>query len=85
MTDPFDHDAGRLEAALARWVADRELANPAGCAAELLVMVRGHGWRPIPALQPPPTPRPAQGLPAEYLERKAALAARTETPERTPE
>jgi len=75
MTDPYGSDAGRLEAAIARWLTDRGIPDPGACAAELVHMVRGHGWRPVAALQPPaPAERqPAQALPAEYLERKAAL------------
>lgn len=75
-TDPFDRDAGRLQAAIARWLADREVSDPAAGASELVLMARGHGWRPVPAMQPPPEHPPANGLPAEYLERKAALTAR---------
>lgn len=84
MTDPYGTDAGRLQAAIAAWLRDHGHTDPAVGAAELMHMVRGHGWRPIPALQPPaPAERqPAQALPAEYLERKRAL---TNRPERTPD
>lgn len=75
MTDPYGSDAGRLEAALARWLADRGIPDPGACAAELVHMVRGHGWRPIAALQPPERreDRPAPGPTAEYLAAKAAI------------
>ncbi|MEU4578991.1 hypothetical protein [Nonomuraea sp. NPDC023979] len=80
-TDPYASDAGRLKAALARWLTDHGFADPATGATELLHMVRGHGWRVVEALQPPPEPRPTQDLPAEYLAVKAALTNRERTPE----
>lgn len=77
-----DRDDGRLKAALTRWLADHGVSDPTIGAVEIVHIVRGHHWRPVEALRPPPAPQPSQGLPAEYLERKAALTARTEPPER---
>lgn len=65
---------GPLTAAYARWLTDHGVPDPATAAAELVLMARGHGWRPIEALQPPPQSSGGRReLPAEYLARKAAL------------
>ncbi|WP_084963319.1 hypothetical protein [Thermoactinospora rubra] len=78
MTDPFDRDAGRLEAAIARWLTDHDVSDPAAGAAELLLMVRGHGWRPVEALQPPTVDQRPSAPTEEFRRAKAALAARAE-------
>lgn len=62
----------RLQAAVTRWLADHDVPDPAAGAAELVLMVRGHGWRPVDALAEPP-PDPGAGQPAE--EWRAARAA----------
>lgn len=72
MTDPYASDSSRLQSAIVHWLTDRGVPDPAVGAVELVHIVRGHGWRPVPALQPPPEPTPG-GPTAEYLERKAAL------------
>lgn len=82
MPDPYAADSSRLQSAIARWLTDHGVTDPANGALELVHIVRGHGWRVVEALRPPPEPRPSSGLPAEYLAFKAALTARTE---RTPE
>ena len=75
MTDPYGSDAGRLQAAIAAWLRDHGHTDPAVGAVELMHMVRGHGWRPIAAMQPPERreDRPAPGPTAEYLAAKAAI------------
>lgn len=85
MTDPYDSDIGRLQAAIARWLSDNGVPDPAIGANEIVQIVRGHQWRPIEALKPlKATADPTPGGPtAEYLERKAALAARVTDPEKT--
>jgi hypothetical protein len=80
MSDPFASASSRLQSAIARWLTDHGVADPATGAVELVHIVRGHGWRAIEALQPPPEARPSQGLPDEYLERKAALTRPREEP-----
>lgn len=75
-TDPFEADGRRLVAAFTRRLADENHPDPGRLANELLVMARGHGWRPVEALQPPPRSTGTPGLPADYLERKAALDGR---------
>jgi hypothetical protein len=75
MTDPYGSDAGRLQAAIAAWLRDHGHTDPAVGAVELMHMVRGHGWRPVPALQPPERreDRPAPGPTPEYMAAKAAI------------
>ncbi|MGW5259636.1 hypothetical protein ACWEQG_01595 [Microbispora sp. NPDC004025] len=80
--DPFENDARRLAAAFTRRLRDAGAPTSDLLAGELVVMARGHGWRPVANLAPPPTP-PAEGgetaaprLPEEYLVRKAALDTR---------
>lgn len=77
MSDPYAADVSRLQSAVARWLTDHGVADPATKALEIVHIVRGHGWRVVDALRPPPESRPSRGLPAEYLERKAALTNRT--------
>jgi hypothetical protein len=73
MTDPYGSDAGRLQAAIAAWLRDHGHTDPAVGAVELMHMVRGHGWRPVPALQPvEPAERPGGPTP-EYMAAKAAI------------
>ncbi|MGR6922633.1 hypothetical protein ACU635_50980 [[Actinomadura] parvosata] len=81
MSDPFASASSRLQAAIARWLTDHGVPDPATGAVELVHIVRGHGWRVVEALRPPPEARPSQGLPAEYLERKAALTRERNTPD----
>jgi hypothetical protein len=85
MSDPFANDVSRLQSVIARWLTDHGVADPATGALEIVHIVRGHGWRVVEALRPPPESRPSQGLPAEYLERKAALTARTDPERNTPD
>ncbi|MFG3439887.1 hypothetical protein ACGF0J_21790 [Nonomuraea sp. NPDC047897] len=90
MSDPYGSDAGRLEAAIARWLTDRGVADPAEGAAELVLMARGHGWRPVEALRPPPAPTGRRSRPtarpevAEALARCAAASERFRTTESDP-
>lgn len=88
-----DPDAGRLQAAIVRWLADHGVSDPAIGAVEIIHMVRGHGWRPIPALQPPPEPtstdpvsRPtARPEVAEALARCAAASEQFRSADSNPE
>ena len=81
MSDPFAGDVSRLQSVIANWLANHGHSDPATGAVEIVHLVRGHGWRVMDALRPPPESRPAQGLPAEYLERKAALINREGSPD----
>lgn len=74
--DPFESDARRLATAFWRRLRDAGAPHPDTLARELVHIARGHAWRPVANLAPPP---PTEGetagprLPEEYLVRKAAL------------
>lgn len=75
-TDPFDRHARRLVDVFARRLRDDPTTDPTILATELVAILRGHGWRPIEALQPP-TPDAGDGSGREeYLARKAELVNR---------
>mgnify|MGYP001283819494 FL=1 len=79
--DPFAADRDRLAAVLARRLRDARVANPDALARELVVMICGHGWRPLEALRRPQRTtgrrRSPQEMPevAAARERMAAAAA----------
>ena len=93
MSDPFASDASRLQSAITRWLADHGVADPAICAVEIVHIIRGHGWRVVEALQPPPASSPADPVSrltdrpevAEALARCAAASERFRTTESNPE
>jgi len=77
-TDPFEADRTRLAAALARRLRDAGTAHPDTLARELVVMICGHGWRPVEALKRPPRPTGGGRSPREMPEVAEALARMAE-------
>ncbi|GII88228.1 hypothetical protein Ssi03_62180 [Sphaerisporangium siamense] len=77
--DPFGRAADTLTAKYARRLADAGVPDPQHLAIELVVMARGHGWRPVEALQPPavtPSTGSSGQLPEEVRELRAAIDTR---------
>ncbi|MBB2914903.1 hypothetical protein FHS43_006215 [Streptosporangium becharense] len=76
MSDPLEHDARRLVGVFARRLRETAGTAPDILAADLVAIVRGHGWRPVEALKPPaPALGDGNGR-AEYAARRAALDSR---------
>ncbi len=74
--DPFERAARKLAAAIHRRLRDAGVASPDAVASDLMHVVRGHGWRPVEALQPPaasPSSGGGKALPEEFREQRAAL------------
>ena len=78
--ESVERAAGRLAGVFARRLRAAGVADPGALADELVVMLRGHGWRPVDALKPPPPPAGsrASGRP----ELNQALAACQQASER---
>jgi hypothetical protein len=79
VTGVTDRAAARLTAALTRRLADAGCATPADLARELVHLLRGHGWRPVEALQPPVEPTDGAAgsrVPEEVRELRATLERR---------
>ncbi|MEV0616113.1 hypothetical protein AB0I81_22560 [Nonomuraea sp. NPDC050404] len=94
MSDPFAAASSRLQSAIARWLTDHGVADPANGAVEIAHIVRGHGWRPMPGLQRPSASGDAVAAPSErpeIAEVRARCAAAGErlragtNPERNPD
>lgn len=93
MSDPYATDVSRLQAVIARWLADHGVPDPAIGAVELVHIVRGHGWRVVEGLKPPPDPTPTEPSSrptdrpevAEALARCAAASEKFRTAEPNPE
>ncbi|GAA3078092.1 hypothetical protein [Streptosporangium carneum] len=76
MSGPFEADVRRLVAVFTRRLREMAGADPEILAADLVAIVRGHGWRPVEALKPPaPVIGDGNGR-AEYAARRAALDSR---------
>ncbi|WP_146607371.1 hypothetical protein [Spongiactinospora gelatinilytica] len=75
-TDPIADQARRLTAAFVRRLTEEGHRDPGQLAAELVVMARGHGWRPIAALQRPSTSGGGSEPDEDFRAQRAALDRR---------
>jgi len=66
----------QLAAAITRRLREEGHPDPARLAAEILVMVNGHGYRPVEALRPVAEARPSGGPTEEWKRERAAMRAR---------
>ncbi|MEV8636558.1 hypothetical protein AB0395_33415 [Streptosporangium sp. NPDC051023] len=75
-SDPFGRAADTLTAAFTRRLTAAGHTDPTRLALELVVIARGHGWRPVEALRPPAPETGSGNGRAEYAARRAALDSR---------